>query len=80
MSDGMAFLTGAAFAGVAVLFMLKGGGNIGAAITPSPQPLPYSQTNPVNPINRPVRPILIIPMGQHRRHRIRRRHRFSFLQ
>lgn len=51
MSDGMAFLTGAAFAGVAVLFMLKGGGNIGAAITPSPQPLPYSQTNPVNPIN-----------------------------
>src|SRR4028118_1867839 len=51
MSDGMAFLTGAAFAGVAVLFMLKGGGNIGAAITPSPQPLPYSQTNPVNPRN-----------------------------
>jgi hypothetical protein len=36
MSDGMAFLTGAAFAGVAVLFMLKGGTNIGATNIPSP--------------------------------------------
>src|ERR671933_655354 len=46
MSDGMAFLTGAAFAGVAVLFMLKGGTNIGATSIPSTQPLPFSQTNP----------------------------------
>ncbi len=46
MSDGMAFLTGAAFAGVAVLFMIKGGTNIGAANIPSPQPLQFSQTNP----------------------------------
>lgn len=43
MSDGMAFLTGAAFAGVAVLFMIKGGPNIGAANIPSPQSLPFSQ-------------------------------------
>jgi len=35
MSDGMAFLTGAAFAGVASLFMLKGGTNLGAAKTMS---------------------------------------------
>jgi hypothetical protein len=49
MSDGMAFLTGAAFAGVAVLFMLKGGTNIGATNVPSTQPLPISPTNPVNP-------------------------------
>jgi hypothetical protein len=46
MSDGMAFLTGAAFAGVAVLFMLKGGTNIGATNIPSPQSLPISPTNP----------------------------------
>lgn len=46
MSDGMAFLTGAAFAGVAVLFMIKGGPNIGAANMPSSQPLPFTQTNP----------------------------------
>ena len=46
MSDGMAFLTGAAFAGVAVLFMLKGGTNFGATNVPSSQPLPFSQTNP----------------------------------
>ncbi|MDP8963948.1 MAG: hypothetical protein M3O33_08205, partial [Cyanobacteriota bacterium] len=46
MSDGMAFLTGAAFAGVAVLFMLKGGTNIGATSIPSSQALPFSQTNP----------------------------------
>jgi hypothetical protein len=45
MSDGMAFLTGAAFAGVAVLFMIKGGTNIGSANIPSPQ-LPLTQTNP----------------------------------
>jgi hypothetical protein len=46
MSDGMAFLTGAAFAGVAVLFMLKGGTNIGATSIPSSQALPFSPTNP----------------------------------
>jgi len=50
MSDGMAFLTGAAFAGVAVLFMLKGGTNIGATNIP-PQALPISPTNPTNPTN-----------------------------
>lgn len=50
MSDGMAFLTGAAFAGVAVLFMLKGGGNLGATNLPVPQQLPVSPaTNPYNP-------------------------------
>ncbi len=49
MSDGMAFLTGAAFAGVAALFMLKGGGNLGATNITAPQPLPISPTNPVNP-------------------------------
>lgn len=58
MSDGMAFLTGAAFAGVAVLFMLKGGTNIGigAANVPSSQPLPFSQTNPygMNPTPNPT--------------------------
>jgi hypothetical protein len=46
MSDGMAFLTGAAFAGVAVLFLFKGGANIGAANIPSTQPLPISPTSP----------------------------------
>lgn len=56
MSDGMAFLTGAAFAGVAVLFMLKGGTNIGATNVPSSQPLPFSQTNPygINPTANPT--------------------------
>ncbi len=49
MSDGMAFLTGAAFAGVAVLFMLKGGTNIGAANVPASQPMPISPTNTTNP-------------------------------
>lgn len=50
MSDGMAFLTGAAFAGVAVLFMIKGGGNIGAANIPSPGQLPIAPTiAPNNP-------------------------------
>jgi len=46
MSDGMAFLTGAAFAGVAVLFMLKGGPNIGATNLTAPQALPISPPNP----------------------------------
>lgn len=50
MSDGMAFLTGAAFAGVAVLFMIKGGGNIGAANIPAPGQLPIAPTiAPNNP-------------------------------
>jgi hypothetical protein len=50
MSDGMAFLTGAAFAGVAVLFMIKGGTNIGAANIPSPAQLPIAPTiAPNNP-------------------------------
>jgi hypothetical protein len=49
MSDGMAFLTGAAFAGVAVLFMIKGGDNIVAnGLTPARQ-LPIAQANPSNP-------------------------------
>jgi hypothetical protein len=54
MSDGMAFLTGAAFAGVAVLFMLKGGNNLGATNLPlpSPQPLQVSPTNPYDPYAR----------------------------
>lgn len=49
MSDGMAFLTGAAFAGVAVLFMLKGGDSITANSLPSVGQLPTVQTNPANP-------------------------------
>ncbi|AFZ16091.1 hypothetical protein [Allocoleopsis franciscana] len=39
MSDGMAFLTGAAFAGVAVLFLMRGGAgaNLGATVPPVAQ-------------------------------------------
>ncbi|MBE9126601.1 MULTISPECIES: hypothetical protein [unclassified Coleofasciculus] len=51
MSDGMAFLTGAAFAGVAVLFMLKGGEGLGVANLPPSQPAPISPANPYNPYN-----------------------------
>ncbi|HAG83618.1 MAG TPA: hypothetical protein DCL61_21325 [Cyanobacteria bacterium UBA12227] len=51
MSDGMAFLTGAAFAGVAVLFMLKGGDSLGVANLAPAQPAPISPTNPYNPYN-----------------------------
>lgn len=51
MSDGMAFLTGAAFAGVAVLFMLKGGEGLGVANLPPSQPAPISPTNPYAPYN-----------------------------
>lgn len=43
MSDGMAFLTGAAFAGVAVLFLMRGGTNLSAAN------LPVAQTQPISP-------------------------------
>ncbi len=50
MSDGMAFLTGAAFAGVAVLFLMRGGPNLGATNLPSTPPLPLTQTN-TNPYN-----------------------------
>ena len=49
MSDGMAFLTGAAFAGVAVLFLMKGGTNLGAANVPSSQAMPIPPTNTTNP-------------------------------
>jgi len=49
MSDGMAFLTGAAFAGVAVLFLIKGGTNLGATVVPPSQPMPISPTNTTNP-------------------------------
>lgn len=49
MSDGMAFLTGAAFAGVAVLFMIKGGNNFIANGQPSAQQLPTPTANPYNP-------------------------------
>lgn len=53
MSDGMAFLTGAAFAGVAVLFMLKGGDGLGVANLAPPQP---AQISPTNPYNNPYNP------------------------
>jgi hypothetical protein len=43
MSDGMAFLTGAAFAGVAVLFLMRGGANFGATAPP------VAQLSPVSP-------------------------------
>lgn len=51
MSDGMAFLTGAAFAGVAVLFLMRGGAgaNLGATVPPVaqlPQVTPAPLTTP----------------------------------
>lgn len=49
MSEGMSFLTGAAVAGVALLFMLKGGDNPIATSQPSIPPLPLTQTNPYSP-------------------------------
>lgn len=51
MSDGMAFLTGAAFAGVAVLFLMKGGTNLGATSVPASQlpPVTPPATNPYSP-------------------------------
>lgn len=58
MSDTMSFLTGAAFAGVAVLFMIKGGGNINATNLPSAQPLPIS---PNNPYETPYNPYVTAP-------------------
>lgn len=53
MSDGMAFLTGAAFAGVAVLFLMKGGDSLGVSnVTPPSFPMsPGNQTNPYDPYN-----------------------------
>jgi hypothetical protein len=45
----MAFLTGAAFAGVAVLFMLKGGDSLGVTNMPSPRQMPIAPTNPYDP-------------------------------
>lgn len=48
MSDGMAFLTGAAFAGVAVLFLMKGGTNLGAVNVPSSQAMQIPPTNTTN--------------------------------
>ncbi|NEP60647.1 MAG: hypothetical protein F6K31_27225 [Symploca sp. SIO2G7] len=45
MSDSMAFLTGAALAGVAALFVLKGGDNTGAMQLPTARSLPIPQTN-----------------------------------
>ncbi|NEO97333.1 MAG: hypothetical protein F6K58_01165 [Symploca sp. SIO2E9] len=58
MSDTMSFLTGAAFAGVAVLFMIKGGDNLSATNLPSTQPLPVS---PNNPYETPYNPYLTPP-------------------
>ncbi|HBB33257.1 MAG TPA: hypothetical protein DDZ80_16635 [Cyanobacteria bacterium UBA8803] len=51
MSDGMAFLTGAAVAGVAVLFMMRGGEGLGLTNLPSSQPAPISPANPYAPYN-----------------------------
>ncbi|MEQ9235559.1 MAG: hypothetical protein RIG66_15920 [Coleofasciculus sp. E2-BRE-01] len=51
MSDGMAFLTGAAFAGVAVLFMMKGGDSLGITNAPPSQTAQLPQSNPYNPYN-----------------------------
>jgi len=45
MSDSMAFLTGAALAGVAALFVLKGGDNTGAMQPPTARSLPIPQVN-----------------------------------
>lgn len=50
MSDGMAFLTGAAFAGVAVLFLMKGGTNFGATPPPIAQLPLNSPTTGTNPL------------------------------
>lgn len=46
MSDGMAFLTGGAVAGVAVLFMMRGGSGLGIVGLPANQPPQISPTNP----------------------------------
>ncbi|MEQ9553783.1 MAG: hypothetical protein RIM23_29690 [Coleofasciculus sp. G3-WIS-01] len=51
MSDGMAFLTGAAFAGVALLFMMKGGDSLGITNAPPSQTAQLPQSNPYNPYN-----------------------------
>lgn len=51
MSDGMAFLTGAAFAGVAVLFLMRGGANFGATVPPVAQLSPVSPTPLTSPFN-----------------------------
>ncbi|MEQ8959955.1 MAG: hypothetical protein RLP02_18850, partial [Coleofasciculus sp. C2-GNP5-27] len=47
----MAFLTGAAFAGVAVLFMMKGGDSLGITNAPPSQTAQLPQSNPYNPYN-----------------------------
>jgi hypothetical protein len=49
MSDGMAFLTGAAFAGVAVLFLMRGGPNLGVTTPPVAQLPPVSPTTATTP-------------------------------
>ena len=53
MSDSMAFLTGAALAGVAALFVLKGGDNTGAMQLPTARslPIPQANTNPYDTSN-----------------------------
>lgn len=56
MSDGMSFLTGAAFAGVAVLLLFKGGDGLGANNLPTSRSLPATATNPYDPYNPYVTP------------------------
>jgi hypothetical protein len=58
MSDGMAFLTGAAFAGVAVLFLMRGGAgaNLGATVPPVAQFPPVSPTPMTTPFMNGTQP------------------------
>lgn len=56
MSDGMAFLTGAAFAGVAVLFLMRGGANFGATAPPVAQLPPVSPTPLTTPFMNGTQP------------------------
>jgi hypothetical protein len=58
MSDGMAFLTGAAFAGVAVLFLMRGGAgaNLGATVPPVAQFPPVSPTPLTTPFMNGTQP------------------------
>lgn len=58
MSDGMAFLTGAAFAGVAVLFLMRGGAgaNLGVTAPPVTQFPPTSQVPVATPFMNGTQP------------------------
>lgn len=74
MSDSMAFLAGAAFAGIAALLLLKGGGNLPASSlgTPTPLPPPPIQVQPTPLPPPPVTPALNNPNIEQQRNDIER--------